>query len=259
MNRRVLRFSWLVLLGLLFVSGENRVARAQAPQPADVLKNRGLHRAKGSPAHWVLEDEAVVLRKFQTVKSLAAQFEAAQNAQRELANGHQDPGELIEYCRTQMNLVDQRINVLDQELANLGASGGNQAAVRWHNILVEERNAMVREHDRLGTVIRSVSAQRGEIEQVNQQFAGELERARRSYKERVVDLRALVDTVLKNYDKVGKKEDVAKAISDLSKSSKTRQKIGPSRDLQAAIRWLERSERSRSQRYQRPRSGRGRL
>jgi hypothetical protein len=258
MKRTVLRLSWLAILGLSSVSAEISLARTQGPKPSEVLKSRGLMRIKGSSANWALEDEAIVLRKFRTVKSLAAQFEAAQRAQSELAVGRQDPGELIGYCRTQINMLDQGISAIDQELANLGPPGGIQAAVHWHNMLVEKRNGMLVDYNRLGTLVRNLSADRGQIQRVKQQLAGELERVRRPYTESVGELRELVDTILKNYESVAKKEDVAQALMDLSKSLKTRQKFGPSRDLQAAIKWLERSEKSSSQRHRRPRSGPGR-
>jgi hypothetical protein len=258
MKRPVLRFSWLATLAMIAMSAEISVARAQGPQPSKVLKNRGLVRVKGAPAQWVLADEKMVMGKFRTAKAVATQFEAAQKAQRELASGHQDPDEFISYCRMQMNLLDQQINFMDVELSKAGPTGGIPAAVQWHNTVVADRNAMVVEYNRLRAFLRGASAERGQMQQINEQLASELEHLRRSHKESVNALREMVDTILMDYDNVTKQDDVVQALSDIDKSSKTKQKLGPSRDLQTAIEWLERIEKSGVQRQQRPESGRGR-
>jgi hypothetical protein len=246
------------MLGLSAVSAEIFLAHAQGPQPSEILKKQGLLRVKGLPSHWVLDDEAMVLRKFGTTKSIVMQLEAAQKTLRELTTGHQDSGEFISYCQMQMDFLDQRINAMDLEHANQGPTGGIPAAVQWHNVQVEERNAMVAEYNRLRAIVRSARTERGQIQQINEQLASELEHVKRSYTKSVGELRELVDAILKDYDKIGKKEEVVQALSDLSKSSKTRQKLGPSKELQAAIKWLERSEKSGVQRQQRPKPGRGR-
>jgi hypothetical protein len=68
---------------------------------------------------------------------------------------------LIDNCRDQIELLDQRISACDQELANLGPSAGIRAADVCHNMLVQERNALLFEQRRLGNLIRSLAEGRG--------------------------------------------------------------------------------------------------
>ena len=60
----------------------------------------------------------------------------------------------------------------------------------------------------------------------------------------VSDLRKSVDEITAKYAEVSGKEEVTKALKDLSASSKIKQKLGPSKDLTAAIKWLARFEGS---------------
>jgi hypothetical protein len=109
----LLGLSFLALLGLLSAGTEISRARAQGPQPADVLKKQGINRARGSPGIWVLEDEAVLARKYQYARRLLAQLEAARGVMRELDIGRHDPAALIEFCRTQMSLLDLQLSAMD--------------------------------------------------------------------------------------------------------------------------------------------------
>ena len=76
--------------------------------------------------------------------------------------GNQNPQVLIDNYRQQIDGLDQRIGAYDQELANLGPAGGNQAANVYRSLLVQERNAIAGEQRRLGTLISNLANQRGD-------------------------------------------------------------------------------------------------
>jgi clan AA aspartic protease (TIGR02281 family) len=158
--------------------------------------------------------------------------------------GNQNPQDMIDNYRQQIDWLDQRIGAYDQELANLGPAGGNQAANVYHNLIVQERNAIVGEQRRLGTLISNLANQRGEFQEQKKQFNAEIARLRESYVQAIGDLRKEVDEITAKYAELNGKEEVSKALKDLSASSRTPQKVGPSKELTAAIKWLARVESS---------------
>ena len=172
------------------------------------------------------------------------QLRGAQEQQQALEMGNQNPQVFIDNYRQQIDWLDQRISAYDQELANLGPSVGNQAANVYHNLLVQERNAIVGEQRRLNTLINNLADQRGQFQELKQQFNAEVARLRESYMKTVSDLRKSVDEIMAKYAELNGKEEVSKALKDLSASSKSKQKLGPSKDLAGAIKWLGRFEGS---------------
>ena len=60
----------------------------------------------------------------------------------------------------------------------------------------------------------------------------------------VSDLRTAVDEITAKYAELNGNEEVSKALKDLSASSRIQQKLGPSKDLAGAIKWLARFEGS---------------
>src|SRR5262249_54583086 len=151
---------------------------------------------------------------------------------------------LIDGYRQQIGLMDQRIAGYDQELANLGPTGGNQNAVVYHNLLVNERNAIVTERNRLNSMINNLANQRGQFQEMRQQFNGEVARVREAYLQAVGDLKKAVEEITAKYNELGGNPEVVKALKDLSVSAKSPQKLGPSKDLAAAIKWLSKLEES---------------
>ena len=95
------------------------------------------------------------LKDVRRAQGLSTQLRIAQQQQQALEMGNQNPQVLINNYREQIDWLDQRIDAYDQELANLGPTGGNQAATVYHNMLVKERNAIVAEQNRLRRVINS--------------------------------------------------------------------------------------------------------
>jgi hypothetical protein len=73
-------------------------------------------------------------------------------------------------------------------------------------------------------------------------FSQEVFRIRQAFLQAIDDLRESVPKILKQYAELGKDEAIQRALADLSASSGTKQKLGPSRDFQTAAQWLERTE-----------------
>ena len=236
------RISWLAAITLFLAAMGTTESHAQERQPGDILKAQGLKRAAGST--WLFVDEAVILKDVREASALSMQLRGAQERQQALEMGNQNPQVLIENYRQQIDLLDQRIGAYDQELANLGPSGGNQAANVYHNLLVQERNAIVVEQRRLSSLINNLGAQRGQFQEQKQQFNAEVARLRESYMQAVSGLRKSVDEVTAKYAELNGKEEVLKALKDLSASTRTKQKLGPSKELASAIKWLAKFEGS---------------
>ncbi len=60
----------------------------------------------------------------------------------------------------------------------------------------------------------------------------------------VNDLRTSVNKITAKYAELGKNEEVTKALKALSASARTKQRLGPSKECTAAIKWLGRFEGS---------------
>jgi hypothetical protein len=154
--------------------------------------------------------------------------------------GDQNPQALMAYYQAQMDMGDARTSEIDRQLASLGPSVGNITVDNWHNLLVQERNAIVGEQRRLQTMINDLVRQRGAFQQQKQQFNGDVAGLQDSYRQAVDELRQSVKKVLKKYAELGESTEIAKALADLSAATRINQKLGPSRELQSASRWLDR-------------------
>lgn len=236
------RISWFAGPFLVLVAVGTPATQARAPQPQEVLKNNDLKRSSGSI--WVLAREAVILKDVRGAKNLSMQLRFAQQQQQALEMGNQNPQVLIDNYRQQIAWLDQSIAAYDQQLANLGPTGGNQAGAVYHNVLVNERNALVTQQNRLSTLINNLANQRGQFQEQKQEFYAEVARLREAYVQAVSDLRTAVDEITATYAKVSAKEEVSKALKDLSATSRIKQKLGPSKELTAAITWLAKFEGS---------------
>jgi clan AA aspartic protease (TIGR02281 family) len=239
MQAGLTRISGFAVLALFLAAS---VSQARDIPPDEVLKGQGLKRSSGSI--WILAGEAVVLKDARGARDLSMQLRGAQDQQQALELGNQNPQVVIDNFREQIDWLDQRIVGYDQELANLGPPVGNQAANVYHNMLVQERNALVLEQRRLSSLIRNLADQRGQFQELKLQFNGEVARLRESYLEAVSALRKSVDEITAKYAELNGKEEVAKALNELSRSSRTKQKLGPSKDLATAIKWAARLEGS---------------
>jgi hypothetical protein len=234
--------AWFAAVALSLNTMGATPSRAQELQPVEVLKGQGLKRSSG--ATWTLAAEAGILKNAREVRALSAQLRGAQEQQQALDIGNQNPQVLIDGYRQQIGWLNQRIGAYDQELANLGPSVGFRPADVYHNLLVQERIGLVAEQRRLANLINDLASQRGQFQQLRGQFNAEVARLRESYMQAVDNLRQAADETTAKYAEINGKAEVAKALKDLAASTKTPQKVGPSKDLAAVITWLSKLEGS---------------
>ncbi len=240
MKPALIQTSWIAVVALLMGASGATVSRAQDGKPDQVLKAQGLKRS-GS-ATWILPGEAVILRDVKGAVELSRRLRFAQEQQQMLETGNQNPQVMIEAYRQQIDWLSQRIDAYDQELASMGPTGGNQSAIVYRNMVVTDRNALVSEQNNLSRMIRTLQDQRGQYQELKKQFNAEAAQARESYLQAVGDLRKAVDEIMATYTELNDKEEVKKALKDLSAASKSKQKLGPSKDLANAVKWLGRFE-----------------
>jgi clan AA aspartic protease (TIGR02281 family) len=236
------RTSGFAAAAVLMVLTGTLMAGAQDRPPDQILKDQGLKRAPS--ATWVLVAEAAVLKDVRKAQNLSMRLRFGQEQQQALEMGNQNPQVLIQGLRQQVDWLEQRIDAYDQELANLGPSGGNPQATVYHNMLVTERNSIVTEQNSVRRMISSLADQRGQFQDLKKRFNAEVAEVRESYMLAVGDLRKAVDEIMAKYAEIGGKEEVSRALKDLSASSKIKQKLGPSKELTSAIKWLGRLEGS---------------
>jgi methyl-accepting chemotaxis protein len=148
---------------------------------------------------------------------------------------------LIAACQAQIDALDGQITQIDQQLAALGPSVGNATADNYHNILVRQLNTMVGEQRRLGTMINGFSQQGGDFQEQLRQFGKEVDDMEDSHRKVVEELRESVAEINTRYEELGADEEIAKALSDLSATTKVKQRLGPSRELKDATTALARA------------------
>jgi clan AA aspartic protease (TIGR02281 family) len=230
------------LLAILFLGPEPRIAlaaRGDESGAISVLKKQGLERQDNSASRWILSREAEVLKRYRQAKELGELLAEAHAVYQQLVMGAQNPQGMIDYLQWQMSLRDARIAEIDQQVGAVAFAQSGIAA-SYHNFLVNEHNALVGEQRRLSDMINGMAGQRGAFRQQAVQFQDELAHQRELYLRGIEDLQDAVSEVKERYAELGKNREVAKAIADLSASSKGRQKVEPSEKFQKVVRWLER-------------------
>jgi hypothetical protein len=213
----------------------------QEVRPAEFLKSRGLDRQRGATAIWVLTGEAPVLKSHRAAKGLATQLSIAERQERAIDTPDQDPKPLIDAYRAQISQYDEQVAAIDHQLALLGPPAGIRPADLAHNLLVQEQNAIIREQRRLGTLIRNLYDQRDGVRAQKWQIRQEAARLREAYQLRIDNLQESVPKLQRKYAELGEDKAIEKALADLTASSGIKQKLGPTKDFQAAVNWLERN------------------
>jgi hypothetical protein len=239
MRRLPARIVILACFSATLLFGWSASVLGQNREPTRVLKNRGLKRQHGKPSNWVLQGEEDLLQRARSLKAMAERLASVRGARQELAAGADDPRAFIAAFQTQIDMGEARISEIDRQLAGIGPSVGNVTVDNWHNLLVQERNSIVGDQRRLNGLINGVARQGGAFERQQRQFDEDVEGMAVAFRNKVDELQTAVDNVLKKYAKLAADEEISRALAELSRTQRSRQNLGPSRELQSVARWLE--------------------
>jgi predicted aspartyl protease len=210
-------------------------AQETQPSGSGVLTGRNLTKTQGST--WVVENEATILNAFKDAQVLAARLKRGEAQLADIESGSQDPKAVVQSYREQVAMLGQQMSGIDQQLRQLAGSP-IPAAGATRNMFNQQRSLLAREQGRLNAEINNLNTQGPEFEKQKQQFTAEIERLRKESKESVDSLRESVGKAMAKYAELEKDEPVVKALAGLSKETKTRQKLGPSKDLLNVVKWL---------------------
>ena len=208
--------------------------------PTRILKKRGLVRVRGTPSTWVLREETAVLDRFRLVKAQERRLDWGREQHEQLAGGSRSRQAFIASCQAQMDALDREITELDQKLAE-NPFIGNGIAANYHNLLVQQHNAMVGDQRRLNTIMNSFYQQGGDFQEQLRQFGKEVETTEKSHRKTIAELRDSIAEINKRYEELGADQEIAKALLELSAVIKVNQKLGPSKELKDANQALTRA------------------
>jgi methyl-accepting chemotaxis protein len=211
--------------------------------PTQTLKKRGLVRLRGTPSTWVLREETAVLDRLRLAQAQETRLNWGREQQRKLAEGSQSRQAFIAAFQAQLDALEAEITGIDGKLAENPFMGQGMAAY-YHNLLVQQHNAMVGEERRLNTIINSFYQQGGDFQEQLRQFGKEIETMEKSHRQTVEELRDSVAEINKRYEELGADQEIAKALSELSAKIKANQRLGPSRELKEAAKALTRPANS---------------
>jgi hypothetical protein len=235
-------------LGFRVARTSSQPAAAQAvaevgkqDSPIQILNRRGLERQRGTPPSWILKEERTVLDRFRLVRGQETRLAWAREQRRQLAAGGQARKVSIAACQAQIDAFDNAIMESDQKIAALGPSVGNVTVDNYYNILVQQRNAIIGERRRLSAMINSFYQQGGDFEDQLRQFGKEVDNVEKSHPKLVEELRESLAEMNTRYEKLGEDEEIKKALSDLSATTKVKQRLGPSKELKDATKAVARA------------------
>jgi formylglycine-generating enzyme required for sulfatase activity len=235
-------------LGFRVARTSNEPAPAQAvakvgkqDSPIQILNQRALERQRGNSPTWILKQERAVLDRFRLVRDQETRLAWAREQRRQLAVGGQARQVSIAACQAQIDALDNAILESDEKIAALGPSVGNVTVDNYYNILVRQRNAIIGERRRLSAMINSFYQQDGAFEEQLRQFGNEVDNVQKSHPKLVEELRESLAEINTRYESLSEDEEIKKALSDLSATTKVKQKLGPSKELNDVMRAVARA------------------
>jgi aspartyl protease family protein len=242
--RRSPSLAVLILGSILFpAQAQDAPAPAAGPRPEEVLKN---HDLKRSGTIWVLPQEANILRDFRDARTILREVGAGVSQQQEMEAGAQDRKSLTQQLRDRSDLLGAQVTQLRQQLdALVVPPGGNNFVVLQRNQVAQQIDTLNAENNRIINQLNSLQEQGKEQDQDQKlQLNAEVAERREKYMQSLLDLRKSVDDITAKYQALGKLPEVTSALDALSASSKSKQKLGPSKALSDAIKLLAKSEGS---------------
>ena len=235
LTRVACRAALALCLGATVPAATRAQEKETPPSGAGVLTGRNLTKAPGST--WVVENETTILKAFKDAQSLTARLKRGEAQLADVESGNQDPKAIVQSYREQVAMLGQQLMAVDQQIRQLAwAPVGASDLAR--NMLNQQRGSITREQGRLNAEINNINTQGPEFEKQKLQFTGEIEKLRKEKKEAVDSLHESVDKAMAKYAELEKDEPVVKALAELSKETKIKQKLGPSRDLLNVVKWL---------------------
>ncbi len=249
MNSSLIRTS----IGLVLILGIRGSwhARAQDPPPApptasspeELLKAQHLKRAGST---WILDSESTVLKDLRDARYVYRQLEQSMMRRQQLEYDLQGRQGMMMQLRAQSDTLSQQIAQFDQHLENLVVPpSGNNFVEAQRAEVARQRNELVRQNNLLVNQLNNFqeqARQQSQDQDPRLQLNAEIAECREKYMGALLDFRKSADQVKAKYDELAKNKDVATALDALSQRFKTKQKLGPSKALQDAIKLLERSE-----------------
>jgi clan AA aspartic protease (TIGR02281 family) len=243
---RALRFLGLAILASTLPGG---LLRAQDPPPAEPVSEPGPeailkdHDLKRSGTTWLLPGETTVLKDLRDATDLYRQVREGMAQQQQLELGAQDRKVMAQQLREDNDSLGQQISQFDQELEKLNFPGGGNLVQLQRDQLNRQRQDLVAQNNRVINQLNSIQEESKEQEQEHKlQLNAEVGQSREKYMQAILDLRKSVDDVTGKYTELAKNAEVTKALDSISVSSKTKQKLGPSKALRDAIARLEKAE-----------------
>ena len=228
----------VVVLGAVGASSQESAPTESRPE--EVLKKNELKRSRSI---WVHEGETAALRDLRDAKELYLQFRTALAQQQQFEQGSNNPKAIVEQLRAGIAELNQERAVLGQQIDNLGPSIGNAVVDRHRNDLIQEQNRRAGEIDRLNNQIQEIDQQKDQYKEASQQANVEINSLHEKLTKSIEELRKSVDKVTAKYTQLEKNAEVAGALAALAEASKTKQKLGPSKELLDAVKQLKAFER----------------
>jgi hypothetical protein len=220
------------------------IVRGADSRADETLKKHGLKRAGDL---YVLVTESDVKSKVQEIRRFSKQLGYALMQQKGTlsAKDYQQTiknlGDQLNQYRTAINSVNQQMNALPRfrgRLANNFATEQYQEYQLYKSQLQAEVNQ--------GTVFLNQLKSQPFDPKAKEKVDAEVQSHREYYHQSVLDLRQLVDSTSQKYAEVQKDAEVQKALDTANVGSKTKLKLGPSREFLADVKLLEKLEREES-------------
>jgi hypothetical protein len=199
--------------------------------PTRILEKRGLVRPRGTASNWILKEEIDVLARFRLVRAQEKQLDWGREQYNALAAGSRSRQAFIEECDARINALRGMRSEVDRLLADNPFMGTGIAAY-YHNLLVQQHNALLAEYERLVTMRGNFFRDGGDFQEQLRQFGKELEKMEKWHVQTFEELRDWLAEINKRYEMLGADDEIATALSDLS--TPTKQRIVPSKELRDA-------------------------
>ncbi len=226
-------------------------------RPRKFSRTRGSSDSAARHQTGALHPRPTFSRGFVWPRACSSNLRALQEAQQQLEMGGQNPQAMINALQEQLTMCDAQSAEINEVLRQLNGANGN-LIVNYHNLLVNEQNSIGYEQNRLNAMINNLRRQGGGLEQQRRELNAEVGRLRDLTKKAVDELKESIEKTQKKYVDAGKDTDITKALTDLSASTRFKQKLGASKDLQEAMNWLKRAQSDGPARGVRSKSGRRR-